>query len=153
MIFWIENGYLMGCNSPPGSDTNVNDMGIAFGHAYSILDAFEVEGNKLIQVRNPWGNVTEWKGAWSDKSTDWTERRKQIIYERMSERGAEEITIGADDGTFWISYVDWFSHFSRLDLCKYFDQDYTELNYKAAWSIANKTAGGCINYDSYPDNH
>jgi hypothetical protein len=142
----------MGCNSPPGSDAVVNDMGIAFGHAYSILDVFEVEENKLLQIRNPWGTATEWKGAWSDKSSDWTERRKQIIYDRMSEYEIEQITIGADDGTFWISYVDWFTNFSRLELCKYFDCDYTELNLDHCWSNAKKTAGGCINHESYPDN-
>ena len=76
LVYWNENGYLMGCHSPPGSDTDINDMGIAKGHAYSILDAFEVEENKLIHVRNPWGCATEWKGAWSDKSSDWNERRK-----------------------------------------------------------------------------
>lgn len=144
---------MMGTTSPAGKDTTVSDMGIVQGHAYSILDAIEVEGNKLLQVRNPWGNATEWKGAWSDQSEEWTERRKQIVYDRMSERGAEEITIGAEDGTFWISYVDWFTNFARIDMCKYFDENYTELNFDTAWSMKDKTAGGCINNDTYPDNH
>jgi hypothetical protein len=70
----------------------------------------------------------------------------------MSEYETEKITIGDDDGTFWISYVDWFTNFSRLELCKYFDSDYTELNLDQAWSNAKKTAGGCINNESYPEN-
>jgi S-formylglutathione hydrolase FrmB len=57
-----------------GSDT-VSPLGIAQMHAYSVLDACEVEGNKLLQLRNPWGR-TEWKGAWGDNSEEWTERRK-----------------------------------------------------------------------------
>jgi len=41
--------------------------------------------------------------------------------ERMRQRGTEQIAIGADDGTFWISFVDWFRNFSTLSLCKYFN--------------------------------
>ena len=143
----------MGISSPAGSDTKTSDLGIVQGHAYSVLDAIEVEGNKILQIRNPWGNATEWLGAWSDKSSDWTERRKQIVYERMRQRGVEQIAIGAEDGTFWMSYVDWFHNFTNLCLCKYFNQDtFTELNFDSAWSIQNNTAGGCFNHDSVVDN-
>ena len=48
LTFWINNGYLMGCSSPPGTDTHTSDLGIVQGHAYSVLDATEVEGNKLL---------------------------------------------------------------------------------------------------------
>ena len=60
-----ENGYLMGCGTHPGKDTNVNSMGIVYGHAYSILNV--VEGSdqngthRLVKLRNPHGK-TEWKG-------------------------------------------------------------------------------------------
>jgi hypothetical protein len=87
LTLWINNGYMMGCSSPAGSDSHTSSLGIVQGHAYSILDAYEVEGNKLLQIRNPWGNSIEWKGAWGDSSSDWSERRKQIVYERMRQRG------------------------------------------------------------------
>lgn len=74
---------MIGAGSPAGSDTDTSEMGIVQGHAYSVLDVYEVEGNKLIQLRNPWGEETEWLGAWSDKSKEWTERRRRIVYERM----------------------------------------------------------------------
>lgn len=48
LTFWINNGYLMGCSSPAGKDTDTSDLGIVQGHAYSVLDAIEVEGNKLL---------------------------------------------------------------------------------------------------------
>jgi hypothetical protein len=54
-----------------------------------VLDVFEVEGNKLIQLRNPWGEETEWLGAWGDKSKEWTERRRRMVYERMQQRGVQ----------------------------------------------------------------
>ena len=73
----------MGAGSPSGSDKDVSNLGIVQGHAYSILDVLEVEGTKLVQLRNPWGEATEWLGAWGDKSKEWTERRRRIVYDRM----------------------------------------------------------------------
>lgn len=74
----------MGCSSPSGSDRNTSSLGIVQGHAYSILDVTIIDGTKLLQIRNPWGDETEWKGAWGDNSKEWTEKRKKIAYERMT---------------------------------------------------------------------
>jgi len=57
-----------------GSDTNKSGDGITYGHAYTILDAVEVDGYKLVQLRNPWG-YSEWKGKWSDNDLqNWTKK-------------------------------------------------------------------------------
>ena len=80
-MFKAEN-YLMGAASPSGSDRNKSNLGVVFGHAYSVMDVAVVDGNKLVQMRNPWGR-TEWTGAWSDNSKEWNQKRKQIVYERM----------------------------------------------------------------------
>lgn len=48
LVFWNKCNYLIGAGSPAGSDANVSEMGIVQGHAYSVLDVYEVEGNKLI---------------------------------------------------------------------------------------------------------
>lgn len=34
---------------------------------------------QLLKLRNPWGSGTEWKGAWSDKSPEWTPRTKKLV--------------------------------------------------------------------------
>ena len=70
-----RNGDLLGAGSLSGSDTDKNDQGVVLGHAYSILDVRELEGNRLLQMRNPWG-TGEWSGRWSDRSTEWTPRYK-----------------------------------------------------------------------------
>ena len=101
----------MGAGSPQGSDSDVSRLGIVQGHAYSILDVFEVEGNKLVQLRNPWGDKTEWKGAWGDNSREWTERRKRIIYDRMKQKNWTHNEIGKVDGIFWMSLSDFFLNF------------------------------------------
>ena len=55
LFTFYNQGYLMGCGNPKpnaGNFTAVN--GIIQGHAYAILHLIEVEGNKLIKLRNPW---------------------------------------------------------------------------------------------------
>ena len=51
---------------------SVTAEGIVIGHAYSILDVTDYKGERLIQLRNPWGTM-EWKGPWSDGSAQWTQ--------------------------------------------------------------------------------
>lgn len=46
--FWLEHNYLMGAGTPDGSDSDVSPLGIVQGHAYSVLDATEIDGVKLI---------------------------------------------------------------------------------------------------------
>lgn len=47
--------------------------GIMTGHAYGVLDVFEIKTpdrirpHRLIRIRNPWGEM-EWKGKWGDTS-------------------------------------------------------------------------------------
>lgn len=127
-------------------------MGIVQGHAYSVMDVYEVEGNKLIQLRNPWGEETEWLGAWGDKSKEWTERRRRMVYERMQQRGVQQTDIGKGDGVFWMSIADFYSNFSELNLCKLFGQEYVEISYSSEWSTTKKTAGGCMNHPTYGQN-
>jgi hypothetical protein len=52
----------MGAGSNQGKDSDTSAMGIVQGHAYSVLDVFELDGVKLLQLRNPWGDEVEWRG-------------------------------------------------------------------------------------------
>eukprot|EP00955_Chlamydomonas_euryale_P110124 365981-Chlamydomonas_euryale.AAC.19 len=45
------------------------------GHAYSVINAREVQGFKLVQLRNPWGTF-EWQGDWSSRSQLWSKYPK-----------------------------------------------------------------------------
>lgn len=72
----------MGAGSPEHSmgDRAINEMGIVQGHAYAILDVVEVDGHKLMQLRNPHGSAgEEWKGDWSDTCEKWDQRMKNKI--------------------------------------------------------------------------
>ena len=51
--------------------TNKNDpMGLEPWHSYSIFGAYSFKGEKIIKLRNPWGN-REWRGDWCDSDQVW----------------------------------------------------------------------------------
>ena len=126
-----EEGNLMGAGSPAGSDDNVSAQGIVQGHAYALLAVLEVDGFQLVQLRNPWGD-TEWRGAWSDGSREWTPRiMTKVKY------------VDADDGTFYMEFSDFVHHFEHVYVCRVFDESWLVTTCEAAW--AGETAGGCNN--------
>ena len=73
-------------------------MGLACGHAFSLLRAIEVAGERLVQIRNPWGNATEWKGAWCDTDPRW--KSTPVVAKACT------FSPAPDDGTFWMSWKD-----------------------------------------------
>ena len=91
-------------------------MGLVGQHSYGLIAVAEVIDKnkkkvKLVQLRNPWGNF-EWMGDWGDTSKCWTpELKKQLNH-----------TEDASDGTFWMSFSDFSTYFSRIQMCKYIDK-------------------------------
>ncbi|CAJ1401902.1 unnamed protein product [Effrenium voratum] len=83
--------------------------GIMPEHAYSVLQAKEVEGLRFVQLRNPWGH-DEWGGPWSDRSDEWA--ANPTIQEGLK---AHELTF---DGKFWMEYEDFQYVFGNLDVTK-----------------------------------
>lgn len=50
-------GYLMGAGSPENAQGDAVDVdGIVQGHAYLIMDVRDLDGNKLVKLRNPHGS-------------------------------------------------------------------------------------------------
>ena len=119
-VFWDElkvfedEGYLLSV-STPGEDRwtdqgwveDEENNGLAPGHAYTIVSMKDARNNKIICLRNPWGNF-EWKGDWSEKSPLWTDEVKQIVQPNLS----------GDDGTWWMSFDDVIKNFYCLNVCK-----------------------------------
>jgi hypothetical protein len=79
----VKEKSLMGCSrsSTVGEKEYLLDgerTGIFMGHAYGIMDVFEIpdpeminprKTHRLIRVRNPHGKG-EWRGKWSDRSDE-----------------------------------------------------------------------------------
>lgn len=87
-------------------------VGIVAGHAYSLLKAYEenVNGKKvrLLYIRNPHGGG-EWKGKWSDSSSEWNSTTKQLFNKVESK----------EDGNFYMEYSDYIKYYIATEICYY----------------------------------
>jgi len=131
-----QEGFLLGAGSPSGSDVHVSSSGIVQGHGYSLLQVREVDGHKLVQIRNPWANEVEWNGPWSDMSPEWTDRMKHKL----------KYTPQAADGVFWMSWQDFQLHFRSLYVCRIYPP---EMRYSVRGQWRGPTAGGCQDFDTW----
>ncbi|KAF1984942.1 cysteine proteinase [Aulographum hederae CBS 113979] len=107
----VNKQFLFGCGQMGGKYGQ--RQGILEKHAYSIMEAREIKGERLLKLRNPWGN-TEWKGAWSDGSAEWTPEWMQLLDHQFG-----------DDGVFWISYKDLLRNYQHFDRTRLFGPEWT----------------------------
>ena len=148
----INSGYLLAASSNGESDTVETELGIVEGHAYAVLDAQELNGVQLINLRNPWGD-SEWKGEWSDFDIKhWTESNKGRIEAKQKAKGRNPFKIGEDDGAFWMSIPDFLANYANLSIVRIYE---TPKWFK--WRVTGKwkgiSAGGCPNFsDTFKDN-
>jgi hypothetical protein len=73
-------------------------------HVYTILSVVEVEGNKLLRIRNPWGKET-YTGDWNDSSSKWNTSLKNKV----------QYTFG-DDGIFFVDYKTYKDEFLETQI-------------------------------------
>ena len=81
--------------------------GLVPGHAYSIIEAKEGLGVKLLKIRNPWGKY-EWDGDWSDESDLWTDEMIDHF----------QPVFDTSDGTFWMSLEDFIMRYDSVNICQ-----------------------------------
>eukprot|EP01125_Pyxidicula_operculata_P004086 TRINITY_DN1585_c1_g1_i1.p1 TRINITY_DN1585_c1_g1~~TRINITY_DN1585_c1_g1_i1.p1 ORF type:complete len:1011 (+),score=266.75 TRINITY_DN1585_c1_g1_i1:116-3034(+) len=139
----MESGYLMGCSAERDDWENPNqptDMGLLIGHAYGILQVVEIEGHRLLRLRNPWGSY-EWTGAWSDGSKEWTPELMANI----------NFSFG-DDGTFFMEFFDWCEQFTRCVIVRMMGDRWDKAPFAGEWKTSANTAGGCLNFPTWPKN-
>ena len=82
-------------------------MGLRPRHSYSVLDVVDIDGLRLVRLRDPWGRQA-WKGDWSDRSKLWT----PALAARLTPQGGSE-------GLFWIALPDLLKYFDTVDVSKY----------------------------------
>lgn len=129
----IKDGSLISASiSAKGDEMEAKtNTGLVKGHAYSVtavrniklgqglLSFFKREHIEMVRCRNPWGG-TEWKGAWSDGSEEWS---------KVSDSEKKELGITIDDnGEFWMSFEDFCKNFTHIDLCHLINTSYFSLS-------------------------
>ncbi|KAJ5081637.1 Alpha/beta hydrolase fold-3 [Penicillium alfredii] len=87
--------------------------GISEDHSYSIMEAREIDGHRLLRLRNPWGRK-EWHGAWGDGSKEWTPEWMERLGHKFG-----------NDGFFWISYRDLLRKYQHFDRTRLFGPEWT----------------------------
>ncbi|XP_052593825.1 calpain-8 isoform X2 [Peromyscus californicus insignis] len=143
----LRAGSLLGCSIDVSSTAEaeaVTWQKLVKGHAYSVTGVEELDfrgrPEKLIRLRNPWGEV-EWSGAWSDAAPEWN---------YIDPRKKEELDKRAEDGEFWMSFSDFLKQFSRLEICN-LSPDSLSSEEVHKWNLVlfngrwtrGSTAGGC----------
>ena len=99
-----------GTPSSAGGDRDRSAVGIAQGHAYSVLSAHIVTDSqnqvkRLIRVRNPWGSE-DYEGPYSDSdSTKWDPTLQAAVE-----------YVDADDGAFYIDYESFHREFDETTI-------------------------------------
>ena len=159
--YYTRNKSMIGCSVVGnGTESRVviqgHSVGIIAGHAYSILDVFEIpkpkskkkrKQSRLLRLRNPWGH-TEWNGKWCDDSEE-VEKNKKRILKVLEEKYAdtnEKIDFSKNDGTFLMRYSDFRKIFNNFLFCQNFPPNYIGVRFYDQWTEEN--AGGIPKTDN-----
>ena len=91
-------------------DEMAEEKGLVPTHAYAVLDIREVNGLRLLQVKNPWSRK-RWKGRFSHLDAEnWTEELKtELGYDQSA-------ALKHDDGIFWIDYESVCDEFDTIHI-------------------------------------
>nr|XP_054767557.1 calpain-7-like [Lytechinus pictus] len=94
-------------------EAEADRAGLVPTHAYAMLDIREIQGKKLLQLKNPWSHL-RWKGRFSEAdTTNWTPELQKAL--NFDPKNAQEF----DNGVFWIDLAS---------LCNFFDVIYMNWN-------------------------
>ncbi|KAH8168122.1 hypothetical protein CIB48_g171 [Xylaria polymorpha] len=108
----VNDEFLFGCSTGMWGAVWGERKGIVELHAYSIMRAVDIDGKRLVLLKNPWGKG-EWRGPWSDGSKEWTAEWLTKLDHRFG-----------DDGNFWISYEDLLRKYQAFDRTRLFGPDW-----------------------------
>lgn len=140
----------MGCSVTGDTEREVlkdgERTGILTGHAYGIMDVFELPTknvkrgfSRLLRIRNPWGKC-EWKGKWSDNSEEIDINKAELDKYLDSLEQEERFVPGEEDGTFLICYSDFRDIYNNLYVTVDFPDDWYGVRFTSEWKEG--TAGG-----------
>lgn len=86
------------------SDAECDRTGLVSTHAFAVINMAEVDGVKLLMLKNPWSHL-RWKGNYSEQDSRWTPELQRIL--NYDPKIAQSI----DNGIFWIDYYSLLNFF------------------------------------------
>ena len=157
LLRFKQEGFLLGAGSPSGSDVHVSSSGIVQGHAYSVLQVREVDGHRLVQIRNPWANEVEWNGPWSDSSPERSDRMKHKLKHVLQVLSLVTYPFAlkyvcvlimrvqqSNEGIFWMSWQDFQIHFRSVYVCRVYTLERCVIQSMASGETAVPVAAKTI---------
>ena len=152
--YYTRNKSMIGCSVEPNGRSRENEVtmqghkiGIISGHAYSILDVFEIpkprskkprKESRLLRIRNPWGKY-EWNGKWCDNSEE-VIKNKEYIEEALKKKYAdtsEKIDFTKNDGAFLMRFSDFRKMFNNILFCQNFSPNIIGVRFYDEWTKEN----------------
>ncbi|GKT90472.1 calpain family cysteine protease [Colletotrichum tofieldiae] len=109
----VNQDWLLGCSTGFASRGWGERKGIIEMHAYSVMKAVEMDGQRLVLLKNPWARENGKALGVGDGSKEWTPEWLQKL----------QHTFG-DDGAFWISYSDLLKKYNIFDATRLFGPDW-----------------------------
>ena len=132
------------------------ELGLAGEHDYAVLDLREVDGQRLLLIKNPWCEGTSWRGKLKGSNCSPSSSDRQPIFLDDSLADLDDANepvqnsrdlLNADDqlspGTFWMDIDNVIQHFESIYLnwnpgLFAFRQDV-----HFAWDLTPPRLGGC----------
>jgi hypothetical protein len=147
----IMDGSLLGCSVAGVKNQREAEhvldgerTGLFCGHAYNMMDFLEVDGKKLVRIRNPHGgqNEVSWNGKFSNKTNELlaiTAKLNEIMQQKWKEE-AELLLPGEDNGSFFMDFQDFVSVWQKVCVAVKFPAKFSGVRVFGEWNASN--AGG-----------
>ncbi|KDN34646.1 hypothetical protein RSAG8_12271, partial [Rhizoctonia solani AG-8 WAC10335] len=107
------------------------------GLAADAIEDLTGYGKRFLRIRNPWGK-TEWTGAWSDGSKEWTSEWLALLPMLNHKFG--------NDGEFLMEYTDFLNTWTMIERSRLFDSgwkmssmwlDVKSRSFPCAWNYGD----------------
>jgi calpain-7 len=126
------------------SDAECERTGLVSTHAFAVINLAEVDGVKLLMLKNPWSHL-RWKGNYSEQdSAHWTPELQRAL--NYDPKQAQTV----DNGCFWLDYNSLLNFFDVFYLN--WDPELFKFTYctHAAWNAGTGPARDAYNVGDNP---
>lgn len=132
------------CAATQISSSMNKELGLAEGHAYSIVFAckIDISGKEifLVKLRNPWGYVKE-------SNSKNSKFEGEIIKNTYSDNPLFKQICEFSEGTFVLTLNEFIKCFERIYLCKYIDNYLVHSHYICRYDdISTKSLHSCYKF-------